>query len=451
MSKLNNTNRRTFIKHAAIAGVALPGVMPTLVRAASPNGKLNLGAIAVGGKGWTDVTSATPGHNLVAFCDVMTGATKRKGGFAAAAEQWPKARRYSDWRRLLDESKDIDGLTISTPDHMHAAPTLAAMRLGKHVYTQKPLTHTIQEARLVRDEARRLGVKTQMGIQNQSKIGHRMTAELVQSGVIGKVLEVHSWSHKEWAGPAEGRGSKVDAVPKGLDWDLWLGNAPVRPFNEKLYTPMHWRGWIDFGSGTLGDMGIHIYEPLHTCLEVGPAKTITSRGKAPNPETWQPRNTIEYTFDGTKFTKYDTLKFTWYDGRGNQPNRNIAKGMPDSFTLPQQGTLFVGELGSIVHAHTGGPSVFPREVLSSFTPPKLEARNHYQNWQSAIIDGGQSCAAFDFSAQLTETVLLGNIAVRFPNKTLEWNSDAMKFNNSKKASKFVKQDYRKGWEVEGLG
>ncbi|MHC4997247.1 MAG: Gfo/Idh/MocA family oxidoreductase, partial [Planctomycetota bacterium] len=320
-----NSNRRTFIRHAAIAGAALPGALPTLVRAASPNSKLNLGAIAVGGKGWTDVNQATPGHNLVAFCDVMTQSNKRKGGYGAAAEQWPKARRYQDWRRLLDEGKDIDALTISTPDHMHAAPTLAAMRLGKHVYTQKPLTHTIQEARLVRDEARRLGVKTQMGIQNQSKIGHRMTGELIKSGVIGKVTEAHSWSHKEWAGPAEGRRPQADPIPKGLDWDLWLGNAPVRPYNAGYYAPSQWRGWIDFGSGTLGDMGIHIYEPLHTCLDVGPARTVKSLLKAPNPETWQPRNIIEYTFDGTPYTKGDTIKYTWYDGNGNQPDRAIAK------------------------------------------------------------------------------------------------------------------------------
>ena len=442
--------RRSLFKQVAAAGAGCAFTIPNIISARALNERLNIASIAVGGRGWSDVTGASQGQNLVAFCDVVTAQSSRKGGYIEAAKRWPKARRYQDWRKLLDEGKDIDAITVSTPDHMHALPTLAAMRLGKHVFTQKPLTHTIHEARTLMLEARRLGVATQMGIQNQSLVGHRTTAAMVRGGVIGKIKEVHGWSHKGWAGPKEGRPTQADAIPRGLDWDLWLGGAPTRPYAEKIYQPMNWRGWLDFGSGTLGDMGIHIFEPLVSSLSVDPPLTVKSVGLAPNQETWQPSNTIEYEFAGNEMTASNRLLYVWRDGKAGRPPVSASQHLPADLKLPKQGTLFVGEQGAIVHPHGGRPAVFPGELLTSFDVPVLEKRGHFENWHDAIRTGKSACASFDFSAPLTETVLLGNIAVRFPNQKLEWESKTLRFTNHPQANLFIKSEYRKGWEMEGL-
>ncbi|MEC8557101.1 MAG: Gfo/Idh/MocA family oxidoreductase [Planctomycetota bacterium] len=443
-------SRRSFLQSTAATGASLSFAAPSILSAKSANEKLNIASIAVGGRGWSDVNGASQGHNLVAFCDVMTEASSRKGGYVEAAKQWPKARRYQDWRKLLDESKDIDAVTISTPDHMHAAPTLAAMRLGKHVFTQKPLTHTVHESRTLMLEARRLGVATQMGIQNQSTVGHRTTVALIQDGLIGKIKQAYGWSHKGWAGPAEGRPSQTDEVPKGLNWDLWLGVAPERPYADKIYQPMNWRGWLDFGSGTLGDMGIHIFEPMFSTLRVAAPVAVRSLGLAANPETWQPGNTVEYEFAGTKYTSGDLLRYVWRDGIAGKPPLSTSEYLPSGLKLPKQGTLFVGEHGTIVHSHGGGPAVFPNDLLDGYDMPHIEKRGHFENWHEAIRTSEPACASFDFAAPLTETVLLGNIAVRFPKERLEWDTQTLSFTNSHQANAFVKTEYRKGWELEGL-
>ena len=443
-------SRRQLLQTSVAAGAACAMTAPAILRARSPNEMLNIASIGVGGRGWSDVNGATQGQNLVAFCDVVTGPTSRKGGYLEAAKRWPRARRYQDWRQLLDESKDIDAITVSTPDHMHALPTLAAMRLGKHVFTQKPLTHTIHEARTLMLEARRCGVATQMGIQNQSLVGHRTTAALVRGGLIGKIREAHGWSHKGWAGPAEGRPEKADPVPAGLDWNLWLGVAPERPYAEKIYQPMKWRGWIDFGSGTLGDMGIHIFEPLVSALGVDAPLSVKSVGLAPHPETWQPSNTIEYEFAGNQTTASDRLTYVWRDGKAGRPPLARSKHLPTDLKLPNQGTLFVGEKGAIVHPHGGQPSVYPRDLLAGYEMPVIEKRGHFENWHEAIRTGKAACASFDFSSPLTETVLLGNIAVRFPNVKLQWDSAALKFKNHEQANVWIQTEYRKGWQIEGL-
>jgi len=445
-----DSSRRSFLKNTSAAVVVAPFASPQVVSAKSPNEKLNIASIAVGGRGWADVNGASKGHNLVAFCDVMTEATTRKGGYAAAAKQWPKARRYQDWRKLLDESHDIDAITISTPDHMHALPTLAAATLGKHVFTQKPLSHTIHESRTLLLETRRLGVATQMGIQNQSTVGHRTAVAMIQSGLIGKITKAYGWSHKGWAGPAEGRPSHADRIPKGLDWDLWTGVAPARPYAEKIYQPMNWRGWIDFGSGTLGDMGIHIFEPMVSALRVAPPVSVQSSGMPPNTETWQSANTIKYEFPGNQYTAKKMLPYFWRDGGSGRPPLSTSEYLPADLKLPNQGTLFVGESGAIVLRHGGEPLVFPQDLLTGYDTPTIEKRGHFESWHEAIRTGNPACASFDFSAPLTETVLLGNIAVRFPNQKLKWDSAALKFTNHDLANSFVKSEYRKGWQMDRL-
>lgn len=439
-----NQSRRSFLKTSAAATVS-PFAAPGIISAKSPNERLNVASIAVGGRGWADANGASKGHNLVAFCDVMTGATTRKGGYAAAAKQWPKARRYQDWRKLLDEAQDIDAITISTPDHMHALPTLAAAELGKHVFTQKPLTHTIHESRTLLVETQRLGVTTQMGIQNQSTVGHRTAVAMIQNGVIGKIKEAHGWSHKRWAGPTEGSPAQADKIPEGLAWDLWLGVAPERPYAEKIYQPMSWRGWTDFGSGTLGDMGIHIFEPMVSALRVAPPLSVQSSGTKPNAETWQPTNKVKYEFLGNQYTAKETLTYYWQDGGAGRPALTTSEYLPSDLKLPNQGTLFLGESGAIVLPHGGKPLVFPDDLLTDYEVPTIEKRSHFENWHEAIQTGKPACASFDFAAPLTETVLLGNIAVRFPNQQLNWDSAALRFTNNDDANSFVTSDYRPGW------
>jgi len=443
-------SRRSFLRNTTTAAAGLPFAFPGIISAKSPSEKLNIASIAVGGRGWSDVNGASQGHNLVAFCDVMTEVSSRKGGYVAAAKQWPKARRYQDWRQLLDESTDIDAITISTPDHMHAAPTLAAMKLGKHVFTQKPLTHTIHESRTLMLEARRTGVATQMGIQNQSTVGHRTVVALIQDGLIGKIRQAYGWSHKGWAGPEAGRPSQADKVPQGLNWDLWLGVAPERSYADQIYQPMNWRGWLDFGSGTLGDMGIHIFEPMVSTLGVAPPVSVRSLGVAPNPETWQPGNTVEYEFAGTEYTTGELLPYVWRDGKAGKPPLSTCEYLPSDLKLPKQGTLFVGEKGAIVHSHGGGPLVFPNDLLDGYDMPHIEKRGHFESWREAIQSGKPACASFEFAAPLTETVLLGNIAVRFPRQRLEWDSKSLSFTNNQQANAFVRTEYRPGWKIEGL-
>ena len=253
---------------------------------------------------------------------------------------------------------------------------------------------------------------------------------LIQGGLIGKIKQAYGWSNKGWAGPEEGRPSQADEVPKGLDWDLWLGVAPERPYADKIYQPMNWRGWLDFGSGTLGDMGIHIFEPLVSTLGVAPPVSVRSLGVAPNPETWRPGNTIEYEFTGTEYTG-GLLRYVWRDGKAGKPPLSTSEFLPSDLKLPRQGTLFVGEKGAIVHSHGGGPLVFPNDLLAGYDMPHIEKRGHFENWHEAIRTGQPACASFEFSAPLTETVLLGNIAVRFPKERLEWDSKTLSFTNNR--------------------
>lgn len=446
------TSRRTFLKQMGLASVSLPLVGSSSNAARPPSERLRIASIGVGGKGWVDSRlAASDGHELVAFCDVVTAKDNHNsGGYVAAAKRWPEARRYQDWRRMLDECRDIDAVTISTPDHMHAAPTLAAMRLGKHVFTQKPLTHTVHEARVLASEAKKLGVKTQMGIQNQSRSGHRSAVQLVKQGVIGKIKEVHCWSYKEWGGPPERRPDHSDPVPAGLDWDLWLGVAPERPYVHRIYQPKQWRKWIDFGSGTLGDMGIHIFEPTFSALGFKAPLSVVSEGSAPYEETWRRRNTLRYTFAGNEHTAGDRLDLTWRDGRDCRPPQSASEHLPEDAKLPSQGTLFVGTKGALVHKHIGGPTLYPEELRKSTEVPRLEHRNHYGSWRQAIVDGGEACASFGFSGPLTETVLLGCVAVRFPGERLEWEPEGLRIPNRREAEKYLRTEYRDGWKLDGL-
>jgi len=439
-------SRRSFLQSSAV-GVASTFAAPAILSAQSPNERVRIAGIGVGGKGWTDINAAGEHADVIAFCDVDTGPNTRRGGFGGAAEKWPDAVRYTDWRKLLDaEHGRLDGVTISTPDHMHAPITMTAMKLGLAVYTQKPLTRTLSEARALTKVAAETGVSTQMGNQGHSGVGYRSLVAIVQSGLLGKINAAHTWSNRPiWPqGIARPEGS--DPVPEGLNWDLWLGVAQERPYKKDTYHPFKWRGWYDFGAGALGDMGCHIIDPVVWSLELGAPLSVQYEGPSPMLETFPEWEILTYRFPGTSHTSADELVMTWSDG-GRKPSVEGSHLAAD-FELPDNGVLMIGEEGTLMCPHGGNPQVYPEEKFRDV--PKAEELDHYGIWVDGIRTGAAPNSSFAYAGPLTETVLLGVIASRIGPQELLWDAPAMQFTNSEKATAFVHESYRAGWEVDGL-
>jgi predicted dehydrogenase len=447
----HNPTRRDFLKTAAASTAAVSLAAPAIVHGV-PSKKLNIAGVGVGGKGWGDITETSMGHNVVAICDVDHSTTGR-AGLGRAAKRFPKAKRYADWRKLL-EQKDIDAVTVSTPDHMHAPIATAAMQLGKHVYVQKPLAHDVYEARQLAIAARKHRVVTQMGNQGHSGKPYRSVVQLIQSGVIGKVKQAHTWSNRPIWPQGMNRPSGSMPVPESLHWDLWLGVAPPRPYygkylqNREAYHPFTWRGWLDFGTGALGDMGCHIIDPVVWSLELGPPRRIWSDGPAPNRESWPKWGTVHWQFPGTKYTAGDSIQLTWYDG-GKLPPAGLVP-LPEGEKLYRNGCVLIGESGVLACEHGRMPRLLPAEKFADVKFPELEDHNHYQQWSSACLGDDKTTSHFDYAGPLTETVLLGNVAVRFPGTNLQWNSEKLEFTNHPEANAHLRRKYRKGWEVAGL-
>lgn len=446
----HRTTRRSFLKTSAATGLALPFASPAILRAgAAPNEKVRVAAVGVGGKGWSDLLGAAKFAEVVAFCDVETGEARRRGGFGAAAKRFPKARRYTDWRVMFEkEGKRIDAVTVSTPDHMHAPVTMTALQRGISPYTQKPLTRTIHEARALTEAAKKAKVATQMGNQGHSGQNYRTVVALVQSGAIGKVKVAHAWSNRPIWPQGIDRPSGSDPVPKTLNWDHWLGVAPQRPYKKGVYHPFAWRGWYDFGAGALGDMGCHIIDPVVWSLDLAAPNSVSYTGPEPNAETFPKNEALRYQFAGTKHTAGKTLSMTWYDG-GKLPSTKGSHLSP-SDKLPKNGILLIGEKGSLLCRHGGAPKLYPEALDRAVKRPKLERIDHYGVWIDAIQKGGRATSDFSYAGPLTETVLLGVIASRIGEGELKWDAKALKFTNSDKANRYVREDYRKGWAVEGL-
>ena len=438
-------HRREFLRQSVAAGLSLPLVAPAIGRAAAPGEALRVGCIGTGGMGRADLTrvSKSPKVRIVALCDID------ERNLGSAASEFPDARKYTDWRKLL-EDKDVDAVTVSTPDHTHAPATMTALRLKKHVYCQKPLTHSVHEARQIRLAAGEAGTVTQMGIQVHSSAEYRQLVEVIRSGAIGKVREAHAWSDRPlWPqGAGVGRPDRKDAVPEHIHWDTWLGVAPERPFVESVYHQSNWRGWLDFGTGAQGDMGCHIMDPVVWSLKLGAPASILSDGPAPNDETYSSWSTIHYVFPGTELTRGETIEVTWYDG-GKKPPRELAP-LVEGQELPGNGSLFIGEKGALLSTHGGASLLLPEKDFKDHELPKVDARDHWIQWVDACLGAGEVSAPFDYSGPLTETVLLGNLAMRFPGKKLRWRSEALRFDDAPEADRFLRRAYRKGWEIEGL-
>ena len=330
--------------------------------------------------------------------------------------------------------KDIDAVTIGTPDHMHAPIALAAMEMGKHVYCEKPLAHKISDVRAMTQMALEKGVVTQIGTQIHSYSEYRSAVAAIRSGAIGKVSEAHLWISNSWAGPPEKRSDKVDPVPPHLDWELWLGEAPPRPYVDKLYLPFQWRRWKDFGGGTLGDMGCHLMDPLFTALEISTVTSVHSTGQENFEETFAPNGRIEYEFVGTERTT-GPLKMTWAERMA--PTEAAKKHLPADGRLPKQGSVVIGEKGMMIIPHFGYASIYRDGKLVNGRVGGIAAATHAHEWHNACRGEGESSTPFSFSGPMTEAVLLGVVASNFKDERLQWDSKAMHFSNSADATALI--------------
>ncbi len=435
-------NRRGFLKTAGTALLA-PAFVRNLI-SAPPSGKLRLAAFGADGMAWEtlDAIAAHANVTLLSVVDVDSARLEK------VTKKYPEARRYSDWRKMLDaEAGKIDIACVATPDHMHAPIAMTCMRRGIHVYVQKPLTHDLYETRKLTEFARKKKLVTQMGIQRHSAAEYKTAAKAIQAGAIGKVKEVHAWSYKKWGDtdPVPGR---TDPVPSTLDWNQWIGVAPMHPFIAGYYHPSEWRKRVDFGTATFGDMGCHIYDPPFTALELTAPLTLRSEGPAPTQFNWALNSAIHYIFPGNRYTDGKEVAVTWYDGDQKPPKEVMS--LIGTRRAPQEGSIFIGTEGSMLLPHTAYPILLPEDKFKGYTITRLPLDNHYFQFVDAVLGKAKTSASFDYSGPLTEAVLLGPVATRFPKKTLIWNSAKQKFTNSAEATKYVRRKYRKGFKVSGL-
>jgi predicted dehydrogenase len=414
---------------------------------APPSETLNVAGIGIGGMGSANLRNLES-QNIVALCDVDLAYA------APTLKRYPKAKVYTDYRELLDRQKDIDGVVVATPDHTHAVITMAALRAGKHVYCQKPLTHDVHEARTLAQAARDAKVATQMGIQGHSGEGIRVLTEWIAAGVLGEVREVdawcsltyYPWGHASWSSNWSERPKDTPPLPAGLNWDLWLGPAPFRPYH-RAYHPQTWRSWWDFGSGMMGDRGVHTLDPVVTALGLSAPTSIESTSCGNTPEVHPLSAVITFLFparDGKP-----PLKLTWYEGmRAPRPAE-----LEDGRDLPAEGGAIIkGSKATVVMGLYGFdlPQIIPASrakqvTLPAKTLPRVEG-GHELDWVRAAKSGQPAGADFSYASRLTEICLLGNIAKRVDSRIL-WDAAAAKVTNIPEANRYVQLEYRKGWTL----
>jgi len=440
-------NRRDFLVKSALGAAGL-ALAPHILAQAKAAGKLRTVHIGLGPMGMEDLAAIAshPEVEVVGLCDVDSKMLER------AKALYPNTKTYPDYRVMLkDMQNEFDAVVVSTPDHTHAPASLMAMEMNKAIYCQKPLTHHVSEARAMKKMAEDKNLITQMGIQVHSFYDYQLATLLIQSGIIGKVHTVRAWSPKNWGydGP-EPTGS--DPVPDNLDWNLWLGTAPERAYKEGYYHPGNWRKIMDFGCGTLGDMGVHIFDTPYNALQLDVPRTIRNECRQPTGFGFPENNIVTYEFPSTPYTA-ETLKWVWYDGPGAPTDHEDLK-LPNGDKLPEQGAMFMGEKGRLLLPHF---MELPRWIVDGqykevdVKPFNLgdpvqdyneESKKHYHQFVDACLGKGECTAPFEYSARLTETILLGVIAGRFPNETLHWDSKKARF-AEKKANKFLGGKYRK--------
>jgi hypothetical protein len=447
-------SRRAFLRHSAGAALAASAVLAVVPRHVlggpgqkPPSEKLNIAGIGVGGRGLGDLKSLD-GENIVALCDVD------QQHAAKAFTEYPNARKHRDFRKMLQEQKDIDAVVIATPDHLHAVIAMTAMKLGKHVYAEKPMAHTVAEVRALSEAARKYKVATQMGNQGNAGEGVRLISEWIADGAIGPVREVHAWTNKPVWPQGIDRPRDTPPVPPTLDWDLWLGPAVERPYNP-AYLPFAWRGWWNFGCCSLGDMGCHVLNNVWRPLRLAPPVSIEAYPSRCTSETGPLATIIYYEFAARD--NMPAVRLTWYDG-GMMPPR--PPELEDDRRIgDNEGVLFVGDKGKIICTCYGdSPRLIPETRMKEYQrSPKTIPRSigHHKEWVEACKGGPPAGSNFDVAGPLTEMVLLGNVAVRSsalqkengrPVKLL-WDAAGAKVANVPAANQFLTMEYRKGWEL----
>jgi predicted dehydrogenase len=434
------TTRRTALKTIAAAGLAVPFVRRLHARA--PSETVYHASIGASGMGGADIGSltASPHLKLVAVADVDLRNTDD------LKKRFPDLRVYQDWRVLLDKEAHLDSINVSTPDHMHGSATMRALQRGLNVYCQKPLTQTIHEARQVARVAREKQLVTQMGIQIHSHPVHKQVVAIIQDGAIGKVKAVHSWSGKQWGDRAP-RPDRSDPVPARFNWDLWLGVASPRPFIHGYYHPGEWRKRLDFGTGTFGDMGCHILDPVFTALALTSPTTVRSVGGAPNRHNWGLDSEVVYVFPRTPHTT-EQVTLTWYDG-DKRPAAEVRKLIGDR-SLSDQGSIYIGTEGVLYSPYIDAPVLLPAEKYHDYKRPEPQGDDHYLQFVEACRGNGKTSAPFDYAGPLTESVLLGCLTTRFPLTTLEWDTAHLRVTNVAEANALVRRKFREGWETRGF-
>jgi predicted dehydrogenase len=467
----SNPSRRDFIKTGSIAAAGFM-IVPRFVLGGkgfiAPSDRLLIASIGAGGKGGDDIAHfANTGNADIAYlCDV----DDRRA--AKSINSFPKAKYYKDWRQLLDkEAKNFDAVSVSTPDHNHAIIAYSAMQLGKHVYVQKPLTHDIYEARMLTNAAKKFKVVTQMGNQGASNDGTRQLAEWYDAGVIGDVHTVYCWTNRPvWPQGIPWPATK-SAIPKELDWDLWLGTAPYKDYVDKL-VPFNWRGWWDYGTGALGDMGCHLVEAPFRVLGLQYAKNVQASvgsvyvdefKQGHFPDSCPPSSHITLTFPKTHKTRGD-ITVHWMDG-GIQPERPAELGPNELFGDDGNGTLFIGTKGKMMAStYSANPLLLPTSRTKEITVPQKFARvagqanGHYGQWIDACLAGygkHEVSSPFEIAGPLTEALLMANLAVRGHELKgghikLEWDNTNMRVTNFDDVNQYVKREYREGWKLNAV-
>ena len=447
-------SRRDFMGGAAGAAVAFT-IVPRHVLGGPghtpPSEKLDIAGVGVGGMGGSDLQSLA-GENIVALCDVHDSYA------AKTFKTYPKAKVYKDYRKMLDKQKDIEAVVVATPDHTHACIAIAAIKAGKHVYVEKPLAYSVYEVRKLTEAARQAKVATQMGNQGHAGEDIRNVCEWIADGAIGPVREVHAWTtHAVWPQGIE-RPKETPPVPADLDWDRWVGPAPYRPYHP-AYLPGTWRGWWDFGTGALGDMGCHVLDAPSWALKLGYPTSVEASASIYVPEiTWdKPVNTESYP--RASIVRYEfgargnmpAVKLTWYDG-GLMPPRPAELEEDRQMGNKLGGVIFVGEKGKIMGGSHGGAGarIIPESKMKEYNrPAKTIARSpgHHAEWVNACKTGQSAGSNFDYAGPLTEVVLLGNIALCMMHKKLYYDGPSMKVTNLPEANEYIQRQYRQGWTL----
>jgi predicted dehydrogenase len=427
--------RRKFIQQTALgaAGFFL-GVAAARARKISPNEKLNIGMIGVAHQAHYDLNNVAS-QNIVALCDVDDSF------LASAAKKYPGAKTYADFRRLLDQ-KDIDAVVIATPDHTHAVATVAALKSGRHVYCEKPLTHTISECRIVMETTRKMKLVTQIGTQIHAGTNYRRVVELVQTGAIGPISEVHVWVNATYGGKE--RPTDTPPVPPQLHYDLWLGPAAERPYSPE-YLPINWRHWWAFGGGALADFGCHFMDLPHWALGLrAPLSAEVVEGPPVHPESTPPWLIVRYEYPARE--SKPPVRLTWYHG-GKHPEPPVL-----SAELGEKwkggGVLFIGSKGMLLSDYNNHV-LLPEKDFAGFVPPKPfipDSIGHHAEWIQACKTGGPTTCNFEYSGSLTEAALLGNVAYRV-GKKIDWDSKNLRATNCPEAAQFVQHQYRAGWKI----